>query len=86
MIKLSKRLLTIANLVNDNSKVVDIGCDHGLVSIYLAMNKKNIDISNITVNDCFKAIDSDKYTFKLSDDNMLVSSPTELPTSTSSAE
>ena len=44
MIKLSKRLLTIANLIDDNSKVADIGCDHGLVSIYLAMNKQNTSI------------------------------------------
>ncbi len=50
MIKLSKRLLSIANLVSDNSKVVDIGCDHGLVSIYLAMSKKNISIIASDIN------------------------------------
>lgn len=50
MIKLSKRLLSIANLVSDNSKVVDIGCDHGLVSIYLAMNKQNISIIASDIN------------------------------------
>ena len=50
MIKLSKRLLSIANLVSDNSKVADIGCDHGLVSIYLAMNKQNISIIASDIN------------------------------------
>ena len=50
MIKLSKRLLSIANLVSDNSKVVDIGCDHGLVSIYLAMNKQNISVIASDIN------------------------------------
>ena len=50
MIKLSKRLLSIANLVEDNSKVVDIGCDHGLVSIYLAMTKQNISIIASDIN------------------------------------
>ena len=50
MIKLSKRLLTIANLIDDNSRVADIGCDHGLVSIYLAMNKQNISIIASDIN------------------------------------
>ena len=67
MIKLSKRLLSIANLVNDNSKVVDIGCDHGLVSIYLAMNKQNISIiaSDINQNALDNAIKNiNKYHLK----------------------
>ena len=73
----------VKNLAKNGFKEVVLAGIH--VASY-GKDLKNIDISNITVDDCFKAIDSDKYTFKLSDDNMLVSSPTELPTSTSSAE
>ena len=40
MIKISKRLETISSLVPVNSNVIDIGCDHGLLSIYLL--EKNI--------------------------------------------
>lgn len=35
MIKISKRLEKIASFVPQNSKVIDIGCDHGLLDIYL---------------------------------------------------
>ena len=75
---------TTSNISKDQSVSSFISSYGG--DLITAKDLKNIDISNITVDDCFKAIDSDKYTFKLSDDNMLVSSPTELPTSTSSAE
>lgn len=34
--KLSKRLLTICGMVEDSSSVIDVGCDHALVDIYLA--------------------------------------------------
>lgn len=37
--KISKRLLAISDLINDYSDVVDIGCDHGLIDIYLTQNK-----------------------------------------------
>ena len=40
MIKISKRLEAIANLVPENTKIVDIGCDHGLLDIYLVQTKK----------------------------------------------
>lgn len=40
MIKISKRLEAIANLVPENTKIVDIGCDHGLLDIYLIQTKK----------------------------------------------
>jgi len=39
MIKISKRLEEIANLVPNNTKIIDIGCDHGLLDIYLYQNK-----------------------------------------------
>ena len=41
MIKLSNRLLAIANNIDKNDKVIDIGCDHGYLSIYLKVVNKN---------------------------------------------
>lgn len=43
---ISKRLLTIANMVNDNYNVIDVGCDHALLDIYLTINK-NINCTAI---------------------------------------
>ena len=34
-VKINKRLETVAELVENNSKVIDIGCDHALLDIYL---------------------------------------------------
>ena len=58
--KLSKRLETVASYVDDNAKLVDIGCDHGLLDIYLAQNRKNITIiaSDINKNALDNAIDA----------------------------
>ena len=37
MNKLSKRLETVASFIDKKDKsVIDIGCDHGLLSIFLA--------------------------------------------------
>ena len=38
MIKLNKRLETVASLVEDNRSIIDIGCDHAFLSIYLVEN------------------------------------------------
>lgn len=38
--KLSKRLACIADMIPEESKVIDVGCDHGLLSIYLEQEKK----------------------------------------------
>lgn len=39
--KISKRLKKIASLVDKNVNVVDIGCDHALLDIYLTLNNNN---------------------------------------------
>lgn len=40
MINLSLRLQTIADLISSGSSVIDIGCDHGFLDIYLTKFKK----------------------------------------------
>ena len=39
MIKISLRLKAVSDFIQENSKVIDIGCDHGLLDIFLAKNK-----------------------------------------------
>ena len=51
MIKLSLRLKKIAKYVDDYSNIVDIGCDHGLLDIYLVQTNKNIKIIASDVNE-----------------------------------
>ena len=50
MNKLSKRLEVVSGFIKDNTKIIDIGCDHGLLSIYLAQKYKNIKIIASDVN------------------------------------
>ena len=70
MIKLSSRLKAIAELVPDCSNIVDIGCDHGLLDIYLTQSKKNItiiasDINQNALNNAIKNIKKEKLTSKI---------------------
>lgn len=51
MNKLSRRLEVVASYVNDNSKVIDIGCDHGFLSIFLAKKYDNIKIIASDINE-----------------------------------
>ena len=51
MIKLSSRLKKIAKYVDDFSNIVDIGCDHGLLDIYLVQTNKNIKVMASDVNE-----------------------------------
>ena len=51
MNKLSVRLEAVANYVDDNSKVIDIGCDHGFLSIFLAKKYDNIKIIASDINE-----------------------------------
>ena len=70
MIKISKRLKSIADFIDDNSNIVDIGCDHGLLDIYLYQNKKNInivasDINKNALNNAIKNIKKEKLEKKI---------------------
>ena len=40
--KLSKRLKTIANLIDNNRVILDVGCDHALLDIYTVLNNDSI--------------------------------------------
>ena len=51
MNNLSKRLKEISNYIPDDIKMVDIGCDHALLDIYLYNNRKNIKIIASDVNE-----------------------------------
>ncbi len=50
MTKLSSRLESIAQEIPEYSSVVDIGCDHGFLDIYLLENKQGIRVIASDVN------------------------------------
>lgn len=56
--KISKRLETIASLIPNNSKVIDVGCDHALLDIYLS-TEKDCECIASDVNE--NALDQAKY-------------------------
>lgn len=66
MIKISKRLEAISSLIPINSSIIDIGCDHALLDIYL-MQKKIIksaiatDINNNALNNAKENIKKYNY-------------------------
>lgn len=50
----SKRLIEIASLIPIKSKVFDIGCDHGLLDIYLTLNRKCKCVASDINENCLK--------------------------------
>ena len=50
MIKLSKRLESIAKYINEDASIADIGCDHALLDIFLAIKYKNLKIIASDIN------------------------------------
>ena len=46
MINLIKRLKTVADLVlsKESNKIIDVGCDHALLDIYLIQNNENLKV------------------------------------------
>ncbi len=56
--KISKRLEAIADFIPTDSKVIDVGCDHALLDIYLAQ-EKNCECIASDINK--NALDQAKY-------------------------
>ena len=48
---LNKRLKTLSAFINNNECVLDIGCDHGLLGIYLVLNKEDIKVISSDINE-----------------------------------
>lgn len=49
MIRINKRLQTISAFIKENDIVLDIGCDHSLLGIYLVLNK-NVKVVGSDIN------------------------------------
>ena len=47
--------MTIANMIDDNSLVIDVGCDHAYLDIYLTKNRHNIKCIATDIN--FKIVE-----------------------------
>lgn len=50
-VSLNKRLEMIAFKVPDNRSVIDVGCDHALLGIYLVLNRKNVKVIASDINE-----------------------------------
>lgn len=49
--KINKRLRTITDYISDGSNIIDVGCDHALLCIYLVKNKNNIKCIASDINE-----------------------------------
>ena len=48
---ISKRLRVISDFISDNSFILDVGCDHALLDIYVTKNKKNVKAIASDINE-----------------------------------
>ena len=68
--RINERLKRGASYVDDNSYIIDVGCDHALLDIYLIKNKKNIktiasDISDGPLEYAYKNIEKENLLNKI---------------------
>lgn len=61
----SKRLVEIASLIPSHSTVIDVGCDHGLLDIYLTINKSCKCIASDINENCLEKAKTNIKKFKL---------------------
>ncbi|MDD2435269.1 MAG: class I SAM-dependent methyltransferase [Bacilli bacterium] len=69
---LSKRLKAIADLVDDGIKVIDVGCDHALLDIYLTLNKQVQCIATDISSHVIKNAENNIKKYNLSDQITLI--------------
>lgn len=50
-VSLSRRMQAVADMVTPGSRVVDVGCDHGYVSIYLVQHQKAEHVLAMDINE-----------------------------------
>lgn len=65
--KLSKRLQAIADLVPEGTKLIDVGCDHGLLGLYLLKKRKisKLILSDVSANALeYAKVNAKKYQLK----------------------
>lgn len=70
----SKRLIEIASLIPANSSVIDVGCDHALLDIYLTINKDCKCVGADISENCLEKAKENVKKFKLENDIALVQS------------
>ena len=68
--KINERLKRVASYVDDNSYIIDVGCDHALLDIYLVKTKNNIktiasDIRDGPLEYAYKNIEKEKMLDKI---------------------
>ena len=68
--RINERLKRVASYVDDNSYIIDVGCDHALLDIYLIKTKKNIktiasDISDGPLEYAYKNIEKENLLNKI---------------------
>lgn|SRR5574344_552911 len=68
----SKRLIEIASLVPLKSNVIDVGCDHGLLDIYLTLNRKCKCVASDINENCLKQAKTNIKKFGLTDEIEIV--------------
>jgi len=72
--QMRRRLKTIASLVDKGSKVIDVGCDHALLDIYLTLYNGNRCIASDINKNAYEIAKSNIEKYRLGDEIELIQS------------